>query len=328
MSEFAVVGVACELPGARSADELWENVLSVRRAFRRLPDARLNARDYYSEDESDPDRTYLKRAAVIEGYTFDRVKYRISKATYEQTDLAHWLALDVTARALDDAGFTAGEGLPKARTGVVIGNSLVGEFSRANIMRLRWPYVRRVVDAVLKRRGESLETRETLLSEMQELYKTPFPIPDADMLAGGLANTIAGRITNYFDFGGGCYTVDGACSSSLLSVVEGCRALQEGMWDVAIVGGVDLSIDPFEVIGFTRNGALARSDMRSLDARSEGFWPGEGAGVAILMRKRGGRLAWPACLRHDPRLGYVLRRQWWDHPAERRETSAGDAALL
>ena len=188
----------------------------------------------------------------------------------EQTDLAHWLALDVTARALDDAGFTAGEGLPKAGTGVVIGNSLVGEFSRANIMRLRWPYVRRVVDAVLKRRGESLETRETLLSEMQELYKTPFPIPDADMLAGGLANTIAGRITNYFDFGGGCYTVDGACSSSLLSVVEGCRALQEGMWDVAIVGGVDLSIDPFEVIGFTRNGALARSDMRSLDARRRG----------------------------------------------------------
>ena len=285
MSEFAVVGVSCELPGARSPEELWDNVLSVRRAFRRLPDARLNASDYHSDDESDPDRTYLTRAAVIEGYTFDRVKYRISKATFEQTDLAHWLALDVTARALDDAGFAGGEGLPKERTGVVIGNSLAGEFSRANIMRLRWPYVRRVVDAVLKRRGESLETREALLGEVQEVYKAPFPAPDADMLAGGLANTIAGRITNYFDFGGGCYTVDGACSSSLLAVVEGCRALQEGMWDVAIVGGVDLSIDPFEVIGFSRNGALARTDMRSFDARSEGFWPGEGAGVAILMRK-------------------------------------------
>jgi enediyne polyketide synthase len=285
MSEFAVVGVGCELPGARSADELWENVLAVRRAFRRLPDVRLNAKDYYSDDHGDADRTYLTRAAVIEGYAFDRVKYRISKSTYEQTDLAHWLALDVTARALDDAGFAGGEGLPKQRTGVVIGNSLAGEFSRANIMRLRWPYVRRVVDAVLKRRGDSVEARETLLGEVQQLYKAPFPVPDADMLAGGLANTIAGRITNYFDFGGGCYTVDGACSSSLLAVVEGCRALQEGMWDVAIVGGVDLSIDPFEVIGFTRNGALARSDMRSFDARSEGFWPGEGAGVAILMRK-------------------------------------------
>ncbi len=285
MNEFAVVGVSCELPGARSADELWENVLSVRRAFRRLPDVRLNNADYYSDDEGDADRTYLRRAAVIEGYTFDRVKYRISKATFEQTDLVHWLALDVTARALEDAGFAGGQGLPKERTGVVVGNSLAGEFSRANIMRLRWPYVRRVVDAVLKQRGESEDTRAAVLAEAQEIYKAPFPAPDADMLAGGLANTVAGRITNYFDLGGGCYTVDGACCSSLLAVVEGCRALREGMWDVAIVGGVDLSIDPFEVIGFTRNGALARNDMRCLDERSEGFWPGEGAGAAILMRK-------------------------------------------
>ncbi len=285
MNEFAVVGVSCELPGARSADDLWENVLSVRRAFRRLPDVRLNNADYYSDDEGDADRTYLRRAAVIEGYTFDRVKYRISRATFEQTDLAHWLALDVTARALEDAGFAGGQGLPKERTGVVVGNSLAGEFSRANIMRLRWPYVRRVVDAVLKQRGESEDTRAAVLAEAQEIYKAPFPAPDADMLAGGLANTVAGRITNYFDLGGGCYTVDGACSSSLLAVVEGCRALREGMWDVAIVGGVDVSIDPFEVIGFTRNGALARNDMRCFDARSEGFWPGEGAGVAILMRK-------------------------------------------
>src|SRR5260370_24652885 len=100
------------------------------------------------------------------------------------------------------------------------------------------------------------------------------------MLAGGLANTVAGRITNYFDLGGGCYTVDGACSSSLLAVVEGCRALREGIWDVAIVGGGAVSIDPFQVIGFTRNGALARHDMRCVAARPEGVWPGPRAGGA------------------------------------------------
>src|SRR5260370_10870982 len=278
MNEFAVVGVSCELPGARSADDLWENVLSVRRAFRRLPDVRLNNADYYSDDEGDADRTYLRRAAVMEGYTFDRVKYRISRATFEQTDLARWLALDVTARALEDAGFAGGQGLPKERTGVVVGNSLAGEFSRANIMRLRWPYMRRVVDAVLKQRGESEDTRAAVLAEAQEIYKAPFPAPDADMLAGGLANTVAGRITNYFDLGGGCYTVDGACSSSLLAVVEGCRALREGMWDVAIVGGVDVSIDPVEVVGFTRNRPLARHHRRGFDPRSAGVLPRRGAG--------------------------------------------------
>ena len=58
--------------------------------------------------------------------------------------MAHWLALDVSARALADAGFPGGEGLPHAETGVLVGNSLTGEFSRANQMRLRWPFVRRV----------------------------------------------------------------------------------------------------------------------------------------------------------------------------------------
>ena len=212
MNEFAVVGVSCELPGARSADELWENVLSVRRAFRRLPDVRLNNADYYSDDEGDADRTYLRRAAVIEGYTFDRVKYRISKATFEQTDLVHWLALDVTARA-GGCGFAGGQGLPKERTGVVVGNSLAGEFSRANIMRSAGrTCARRRRCAEAARRGE---TRARLCSPKRKRSRA-VPVPDADMLAGGLANTIAGRITNYFDLGGGCYTVDGACSSSPL----------------------------------------------------------------------------------------------------------------
>ena len=34
---IAVVGMACRYPDARSPDELWENVLTQRRAFRRLP---------------------------------------------------------------------------------------------------------------------------------------------------------------------------------------------------------------------------------------------------------------------------------------------------
>ena len=106
------------------------------------------------------------------------------------------------------------------------------------------------------------------------------------MLAGGLANTIAGRICNHFDFNGGGYTVDGACSSSLLSVTTACNALAEGQLDTVIAGGVDLSIDPFEVIGFAKTGALATGEMRVYDRHSNGFWPGEGCGMLVLMREQ------------------------------------------
>ncbi|MFI6684106.1 SDR family NAD(P)-dependent oxidoreductase [Streptomyces sp. NPDC050485] len=281
---IAVVGVACRYPDADSPEQLWQNVLAGRRAFRRLPDERMNLDDYYSPDRAAPDRFYTRKAAVLEGFDFDRVGYRIAGSTFRSTDMTHWLALDTAARALRDAGFPDGDGLPRSATGVVIGNSLTGEFSRANLMRLRWPYVRRTVGAALREQGWDDAALGAFLAGLEKRYKGPFPPIDEDTLAGGLANTIAGRVCNHFDFHGGGFTVDGACSSSLLSVATAANALATGQLEVAVAGGVDLSIDPFEVIGFAKTGALATGEMRVYDRGSNGFWPGEGCGMLVLMR--------------------------------------------
>jgi enediyne polyketide synthase len=285
VERIAIVGIGLRYPDARSLDELWENVLAGRRAFRRLPDERMNRADYYSPDPKAPDRFYAQKAAVLRDYEFDRVAHKVAGSTFRATDTTHWLALDVAAQALADAGFGDGEGAPKTTTGVVIGNSLTGEFSRANIMRLRWPYVRRTVAAALSERGWGDEETADFLRELEVQYKEPFPEINEDSLAGGLANTIAGRVCNYFDFAGGGYTVDGACSSSLLSVVSAANSLVQGDLDLAVAGGVDLSIDPFEVIGFAKTGALAKREMKVYDADSNGFWPGEGSGMLVLMRE-------------------------------------------
>jgi len=280
----AIVGMACRYPDAATPAALWENVLAGRRAFRRLPAERLRLDDYWSPDRSAPDRFYATKAALLEGYEFDRVAYRVAGSTFRSTDLAHWLALDVAAAALADAGFPDGAGLPRQTTGVLVGNTLTGELSRANALRLRWPYVRRVVAAALEDDDWAVTRRERLLAVLEERFKAPFPAVDGDTLAGGLSNTIAGRICNHFDLGGGGYTVDGACSASLLSVTTACTALVGGDVDVAVAGGVDLSIDPFELVGFAKAGALADADMRVYDRRSAGFWPGEGCGMVVLMR--------------------------------------------
>jgi enediyne polyketide synthase len=285
-TRIAIVGIGLRYPDASSPDELWENVLAGRRAFRRLPDERMNGADYWSADPAAPDRHYTRMAAVLRDFEFDRVRYRVAGSTFRATDLTHWLALDVATRALDDAGFPGGDGLPGPATGVVIGNSLTGEFSRANLMRLRWPYVRRTVAAALGAKGWADAETAAFLRELEVRYKAPFPPIDEDSLAGGLANTIAGRICNYFDLAGGGYTVDGACSSSLLAVATAAKALADGDLDVMLAGGVDLSIDPFEVIGFAKTGALATGEMKVYDAGSNGFWPGEGSGVVVLMRER------------------------------------------
>ncbi len=281
---IAIVGFACRYPEASSPNELWENVLGQRRAFRAIPAQRLRREDYFRPDSEDADGLYSFRAAVLEGYTFDRIRFKIGADTFRVTDMAHWLALEVAADALEDAGFPEGKGLPNTETGVLLGNTLTGEFSRSNLLRLRWPYVRRTVAATLAARGFDGEQRRELLADLEATFKAPFPETTADSLAGGLANTIAGRICNHFDLHGGGYTVDGACSSSLLAVAQSCSALLAGDLDVALAGGVDLSLDPFELVGFARTGALSRDQMWVYDRRSQGFIPGEGCGIVVLMR--------------------------------------------
>lgn len=282
---IAIVGMACRYADARTPDELWENVLAQRRAFRRIPPERLRLEDYFSADRDAPDCVYVSEAALIKNYEFDRVGFRVSGETFRAADLAHWLALDVASQALSDAGFDEGSGLPREMTAVFLGNTLTGEFSRANVLRLRWPYVRRTVEDMLVDEGWSEANRSAFLGRLEATYKEPFPSLGEESLAGGLSNTIAGRICGHFLLQGGGYTIDGACASSLLAVANACSALAAGDVDVALAGGVDISIDPFELVGFAKTGALASGEMLVYDERSDGFLPGEGCGFVVLMRQ-------------------------------------------
>jgi enediyne polyketide synthase len=284
MTGIAIIGMACRYAEARSPMQLWENVLAQRQSFRHIPRVRLNLADYSAEVQA-ADNILPVMAALLDDYEFDRSRFHISRDAFAATDLSHWLALDVASQALEDAKLQDSPADQRERTAVYVGNSLTGEFSRANLMRLRWPYVRRVLAAASKQNGSGHEITEDFLATVEALYKAPFPATNEESLAGGLSNTIAGRICNYFDFKGGGYTVDGACASSLLAVATACSALHSGDVDVAIAGGVDLSLDPFELAGFSSLGALAPDKMRVFDAHSSGFWPGEGCGIVVLMRQ-------------------------------------------
>lgn len=284
MTEIAIIGMSCRYPDARSPQELWENALAQRQAFRRFPPERLRIEDYFCQDTTLPDTTYMSQGAFIENYEFNRMQFRISGSSYRASDLAHWLALDIASQALADAGFSTQSEIPSSATSVIVGNTLTGEFSRANGLRLRWPYVRRVVEAALRQEGWSTEQCKAFLERLEITYKAPFAPVGEETLAGGLSNTIAGRICNYFNLKGGGYTVDGACASSLLAIATACSALASGEVDLALAGGVDLSLDPFELVGFAKTSALASEEMRVYDLRSNGFIPGEGCGFVVLMR--------------------------------------------
>ncbi len=280
--KIAVIGIGCIYPGADKPLTLWENILTRRRQFREMPDVRLPNSEYFDPDPQTPDKTYQNKAAVIDGYSFNWLDKRLPKQTYESTDIVHWLALDTALQAIKDAGFDK-HTIPTEKTGVILGNTLTGEFTRSNQMLLRWPYVKKVLRESLRKKGLSASAGD-LENVMETVYKSVFYPVTEDTLAGGLANTIAGRICNYLDLHGGGYIVDGACSSSLLAVVTAANFLELNQMDMAIVGGVDISLDTFELIGFAKTKALTPDEMRVYDKNGKGFLPGEGCGMAVLKR--------------------------------------------
>ncbi len=280
----AIVGLACRYPDADDVAAFSQMIATGRRAFRRIPPCRVDLADYYSSDPATPDATYSTRAALIEGWRFDRAAFGISQATYASYDPAHWLALETAARVLAGAGYPGGAGLPATRTGAFIGNTLAGDVSRASALRLRWPYLRQVLADALLSTEIPARQAEQLLAKTATRYLAPFPPATAETLAGGSPGTIAAAVCGQLGLQGGGFTVDAGGASSLAAVTSACSALLSGELDVAIAGGVAVSLDPLSLVGLAKLGVLATGDMRVYDASPTGFLPGEGCGMVLLMR--------------------------------------------
>jgi len=257
--------------------------------------------DYYDPDPTAPDKTYGKQMAVIDGFEFDWAGKRIPKPTFESTDIVHWLALEVALKALANAGYTT-DSVPSDETGLVVGNTLTGEVSRTNTLRLRWPYIARSLRAAVQSLGLAPSTGEALETMLEEYHKQPLSPITQDTLAGTLSNTIAGRICNYLNLHGGGYTVDGACSSSLIAIATAARGLVDGELDLALAGGVDVSLDPIEIVGFAKTKALTTKEMAVYDRGASGFIPGEGCGFVVLKRLEDARA--------DGNYVYAVLRGW------------------
>jgi enediyne polyketide synthase len=138
-ANIALVSTACRFPDANSPGELWANVLEGRRSFRAVPKERLDIARYAVNAVGEADSITHIRAGLLTNWQVDRSGFRIPQKTYEATDLTHWLALEVAAEAI--AALGGPDRLDRARTAVVVANTLTGEFSRTALLRLRLPFL-------------------------------------------------------------------------------------------------------------------------------------------------------------------------------------------
>ncbi|WBL40655.1 SDR family NAD(P)-dependent oxidoreductase [Bacillus velezensis] len=96
-------------------------------------------------------------------------------------------------------------------------------------------------------------------------------------------SSIANRVSYCFHLKGPSLALDTMCSSSLTSIHYACQSIHCGESDMALAGGVNLSIHPNKY-KFLSMGQFLSSDgrCRSFGKDGSGYVPGEGVGAVLL----------------------------------------------
>ena len=107
----------------------------------------------------------------------------------------------------------------------------------------------------------------------------------AQYLSGRVTSLPGAILARAFGLGGGTYTLDAACASSLYAVKLACDELHAHRTDAMLAGGVSRPNCLFTQVGFSQLKALSPSGRCApFDEGADGLVVGEGAGILVLKR--------------------------------------------
>ena len=245
---IAVVGIAARFPGAWTAAELWQNVRDGVESVTFFDAAELAAAGV------DPallaDERYVRAKAVLAGAdAFDPAFFGFTPREAEWMDPQHRIFLECAWTALEDAGCDPRR--QGGRVGVYAGSG-TSSYLLANLLPRR----------------ELLET----LGGLQAML-----LNDRDFLAA--------RASYKLGLTGPSAVVQTACSTSLVAIHMACQSLLAGECDLALAGGVSISV-PLRTGYLYQEGGVLSPDgrCRAFDAAAAGAVEGNGCGVVVLKR--------------------------------------------
>ena len=251
---IAIVGIGCRFPGARGPAEFWRMLREGRDGIRDVPAHRIelgfNIDEIYDPRPGTPGKISSRRAGFLDHpELFDPFVFGLSPRDAVAMEPHQRFAMEVVGDALDDAGIPH-DSLMGERVAVIFGR-MAEDYSREHI-------------AVL---GEDRFRRSM----------------DVWGAAGISAAVLSGRISFWLGTRGPSFTLDTACSTSLLSVHLGCQSIWSGESRMAIAGGVNVFLTPEGMIALSRVGMLSPDGaIKAFDERANGFVRSEGAGAVIL----------------------------------------------
>jgi acyl transferase domain-containing protein/3-hydroxymyristoyl/3-hydroxydecanoyl-(acyl carrier protein) dehydratase len=260
---IAIVGAGGIFPDASTPERFWENLAARRCAAKEVPAGRwpLAPRSVFDAAKGAPDKVYSLKACFVEDFHFDPEGLALDRGWALSLDPAFHFALHAARAAVIDAKLPAGD---RERAGVVIGQ------------------------LALPTDGASAWARELLRPgfERDALGLAPSPAAargnPADRYVAGLPG---GVLAKAFGFGGGSWTLDAACASSLYALKFAMEELRAGRADAMLAGGVSRPESLYTQMGFSQLRALSPTGAPSpFDAAADGLVVGEGAGMFVLKR--------------------------------------------
>jgi acyl transferase domain-containing protein len=243
--DVAVIGFAGRFPGARSAEEFWNNLRAGAESIVPLTDEELRASGVAQATLEDP--SYVKWAAVLDGVDqFDAGLFGYAPREARLMDPQQRVFLECAWEAMEHAGY--GDTRHPRPVGVFAGSAL---------------------NTYLLYSGARAAFSEHYLPT----------------LLGNDKDFLATRVSYKLNLTGPSVAVQTACSTSLVAVHFACQSLLNQECDMALAGGVSIRVPQRTGYYYREGGVFsADGHCRAFDAAASGTVFGSGAGAVVLKR--------------------------------------------
>lgn len=241
--DIAIIGINGKYPDADDLDEFWKNLCQGKDSIREVPKERFDAKKHYSAKRGVPNTISSKWGGFI--HDVDKFDPFFFKITPK--DAEH---IDPQERLFLQNVYGTLEdagyhrkALEKFKVGMFVG--------------------------VIHGHYQFLAVEETLKGNLTSLYTS--------------YASVANRASYFFDLKGPSMAIDTMCSSSLTAIHMACESIRRGECDMAVAGGVNLSIHIDKYIFLSQQRFLSSDGRcRAFGRGGDGYVPGEGVGSILL----------------------------------------------
>jgi acyl transferase domain-containing protein/NADPH:quinone reductase-like Zn-dependent oxidoreductase/NAD(P)-dependent dehydrogenase (short-subunit alcohol dehydrogenase family)/SAM-dependent methyltransferase len=241
--EIAIIGISGRYPQADNLETFWENLKTGKNCVTEIPQERWDYRQYYDPKKNKRGKSYCKWGGFINNV--------------DQFDPLFFNIAPKEAQIMD----------PQERL----------------FLQTAWETIEDSGYTRDKLHTEKVGVFVGALYLEYQLLGVEETAKGKPMFLGYSLSSIANRVSYFFNFSGPSLAVDTMCSSSLTAIHLACESIKHGDCDLALAGGVNLSLHPNKYLQLGQNG-FAASDgrCRSFGEGGDGYVPGEGIGAILL----------------------------------------------